>query len=362
MNKAGLQRTLMIAVGVLTSLVAVAACNKASAPSDETERDQIHAISRAVFADNRLWLLQDVGTLASLRPDENKVQPEQVPGKVLDICKSAGTLTGLFEDGKAGWKLQQRSAERWTARVSVATQGDTLITLGCRDDSDAVTLITNRRLVELAGTSSRSVSLKQPLHEPFGIGTAFVTDDAVWLGLNAGEWGGGLRRIALKDGDAKAIVKHKPGDECGGTLNIACDPVNGIVPSPWKPGCIVVAVGVVHMMSGGHIVEVCGNEVRRLYFKALDPQPPYGKVVDGEPSSTIAFFGLARIGNSVWAVGIDGLYRFDGNSEPQFHPLPKFENRGGYRVSFEIPGIVLVLTDVNQRLSMSGSVPIMAAR
>lgn len=362
MSRKSLQRALAIAGGVLALLVAGAACSKKAALSDRTGQRQVQAISRAVFVEGRLWLLQDVGSLASLRPDDGNVHTEQVPDKVLDICKSGGALAGLFEDGKAQWKLQRRTAQGWTTQVPVPTEGDTLIALGCKDASSDIILVTDRRLVELTGTRSRSVPLKQPLREPIGIGTAFVTDDAVWLGLNAGEWGGGLRRIALKNGIATSIVKNNSGDPCRGTLNIVCDPVNGIVSSPWKPGCLVAAVGMVHFMSHGDIVEVCGNEVRRLYFKALDPQPPYGKSDDGEPASTIAFFGLARTGNTVWGIGIDGLYRFDGSREPQFHPLPKFENRGSYRVSFEIPGVALVLTDVNQRRSMSGSVPIMAVR
>lgn len=349
-------------VGLFAVALATSACGKGAASPQDAKPHQMQPISRAVFAQNRLWLLQDDGSLASLSPDDSKARVEKAPGKVADICNSAGGLAGLFDDGRGQWTLRQRSSDGWTARSSVSSKGDTLIALACSDDGNRVILTTNRRLVELTGSDSRSVDLRQPLDEPFGIGTALASDATIWLGLNAGEWGGGLRRLALKDGNATPIVRYPPGDPCGGTLNIACDPVNGIVPSPWKADCIVVAVGMVHMMSHGRIVQVCGNEVSRLYFKPLNPQPPYGKTEDGEPSSTIAFFGLARTGDRVWAVGVDGLYRFNGPQEPQFRPLPKFENRGGYWVSFEIPGIALVLTDVNQRRSMSGSVPIMAVR
>ncbi len=124
----------------------------------------------------------------------------------------------------------------------------------------------------------------------------------------------------------------------------------------------MAAIGLVHMMAHGRIVEVCGKDVRRLYFKPLDPQPPPGTLDDGEPSSTIAFFGLNRINSTLWAVGIDGLYRFEGKQAPEFRPLPKFENKGGYWVSFDVPGIALIMTDVNQRLSLGGSVPLMAVR
>jgi hypothetical protein len=35
---------------------------------------------------------------------------------------------------------------------------------------------------------------------------------------------------------------------------------------------------------------------------------------------------------------------------------------GGIKVTFEVPGVVLVLTDVNARKSMSGSVPLIVSR
>ncbi|TGX44278.1 hypothetical protein E5A74_05610 [Sphingomonas naasensis] len=124
----------------------------------------------------------------------------------------------------------------------------------------------------------------------------------------------------------------------------------------------MAAIGLVHMMSHGRVVTVCNGRVQRLYFKPFEPQPPYGRLDDGEPASTVAFFGLARAADAVWAVGIDGLYRFDGTLPPRFRPLPKFEDRDGYSVSFDIPGIALVLTDVNQRRSLSGAVPLLVAR
>jgi hypothetical protein len=194
------------------------------------------------------------------------------------------------------------------------------------------------------------------------MGTTLGTPDAVWVGFNVGEWGGGLRRISRNNGTVQTVERNRSGELCGGPLNSGCDPVNGVITAPWNPACVVAAIGLVHMMSHGRIVEVCGSNVRRLYYKALDPQPPRNKLDEGEPASTVAFFGLTRNGNTWWAVGIDGLYRFDGAHQPMFSPLPKFENKGGYWVSFAVPGIALVLTDVNQRRSMSGSVPIMAAR
>lgn len=321
----------------------------------------MHAISRAVFAARRLWLLQDDGSLTSLAPEDSKAQPASTPGKVVEICKSAGRLTGLIEQ-QGKWSLQARSGDGWNAVASVPTQGDTFVALDCEDAVGPITVVTNRRLVELRDGRVNSINLRQPLQEPLVMGTTLGVPDAVWVGFNVGEWGGGLRRISRSDGTVQTVESNRSGELCGGPLNTGCDPVNGIIGAPWNSSCVVAAIGLVHMMSHGRIVQVCGNNVRRLYYKPLDPQPPRNKLDEGEPASTVAFFGLTRSGSAWWAVGIDGLYRFDGAHQPEFSLLPKFENKGGYWVSFAVPGIALVLTDVNQRRSMSGSVPIMAAR
>jgi hypothetical protein len=322
---------------------------------------EMQAITRAVFADGRLWLLRDDGSLVSLKPDA--AEPERVTsdGKVADICKADGRLVAVVESGKR-WTLRRLGPEGWTIAAAVPIDGDTLAAIDCKRDAGGITLVTNRRLIDVDGVSVRSVTLRQETGLPLVNATALVAGDTVWVGSNVGEWGGGLRRLSRSDGTVKIVEQNNSGVLCGGPLNTACDPVTGIVAAPWNPSCVVAAIGLVHMMAQGRIVEVCGERVRRLYFKPLDPQPPNNRLDEGEPGSTIAFFGLDRAGTTLWAIGIDGLYRFDGAAAPTFQPLPRFDNRGGYRVSFAVPGIVLVLTDVNQRRSVSGSVPIMAVR
>lgn len=62
------------------------------------------------------------------------------------------------------------------------------------------------------------------------------------------------------------------------------------------------------------------------------------------------------------AVGIDGVYRFDGSAKPKVIPLLKFEVIGNVGVSFDLPDVVLVLTEINQRRSMSGAIPLLVPR
>ncbi len=284
-----------------------------------------------------------------------------VGGKVWDMCKSQDLLTVLVDDSET-WTLKQASDDGWRELGSTSVENERLIAMDCDTDQTGAALLTDKRLIEMADGEERSTYLSESITPPYVTATILVSSDSVWLGLNNGEWGGGLRRISRTDGQVETIERNRSGELCGGPLNTDCDSVNGLALSPWKPNCVIAAVGMVHMMSHGRIVEVCGETVQRLYFKPFDPQPPRNTFDDGEPSSTIAFFGLAGLPDGLIATGLDGIYRFDEAAAPHFRPLPEFQNIEGYRVSFEIPDVVLVLTQVNARASMSGSVPIMTVR
>ncbi len=351
----------MLVVAAGSGVVGVWASCSADAPA-KTEKYQMRAISRAVFADGRLWMMSDDGSLLSLEPSKLKPERVETEGKTIEICKSESHLIALIQADKRHWSIKRRSSGGWDAGPTIAIDNENLAALGCADEGPTVAIVTNRRLVEIEGTVVRGVKLSEELNPPFSIGTALINENTIWVGFNAGEWGGGLRRITRGDGKIEAVEKNQSGELCGGPLNTECDPVNGIVASPLNPSCVVAAIGLVHMMSHGRIVEVCDKTVRRLYFKPDGPQSPNDKLDEGEPASTTAFFGLTRVGETVFALGTDGLYRFNNSSSPQFRSLPKFENRGGYRVSFGAPGVVLLMTDVNQRRSLSGAVPIMVAR
>ncbi|MHA6718559.1 hypothetical protein ACX40Y_03810 [Sphingomonas sp. RS6] len=351
----------MLVAATLSGVALAVVFRRADAPA-ETDQYPMRAITRAVFADERLWMMSDDGSLLSIGPNDRSPQSAKIDGKAVEICKSNGNLTVIIQNDNEHWSASTRSSAGWVKGAVVPIESENLVALACTEEATAIAIVTNRRLIEIDGAAVRTVKLSSELQPSFGIGTALMTPDTIWVGLNAGEWGGGLRRIKRGEGKVEAIEKNQSGELCGGPLNANCDPVNGIVASPWRPSCVIAAVGLVHMASHGRIVEVCDKTIRRLYFKPDDPQSPYGKPQDGEPANTIAFFGLTRVGGGVWGLGIDGLYRFDGSPSPQFHPLPAFENRDGYRVSFDVPGLVLVMTDVNQRRSMSGAVPIMAVR
>jgi len=189
-----------------------------------------------------------------------------------------------------------------------------------------------------------------------------VSSTSVFVGHNLGEWGGGLIRIDRGTGAVVRIERNDSGDLCGGPLNSECDPVNGIAATLGNPGCVVVAIGLVHFKPHGRLVEVCGEQVRRLYFKPVGTDRNASRRKRDEPFSTIAFFGLAHSGESLVAVGIDGLYRLHPDGTVTFASLPAFRSVGDIRVSFAVRDVILVFTEVNRRRSISGAVPMLVPR
>ena len=101
--------------------------------------------------------------------------------------------------------------------------------------------------------------------------------------------------------------------------------------------------------------------MRRLYYKPVEkPVFALKKGKSGEPSETVAFFGLTR--DALWAAGIDGIYRINSKGVAQFGPLPKFETIGGVEVSFDLPHFVVVLTSIAAHKSVSTAMPMIVPR
>lgn len=359
---------------VLALLTLLVTLGPRAAAMEPPRLDQKAFLTRAVFVDGRLWLLTDAGELSSIVEDDEARVEEALPEPVNDICIHRGKLLALTcaREGCAQGTLRRRDTETWTANTHFPAGHDHVIALGC--DREAVDVLTDRRLIEIKGDEIRSVDLSERLNLS-SVAAVHDMPDGIFVGFNAGEWGGGLQRIDRQTGQVRTIASNISGDLCGGPLNTDCDPVNSIVTSPWNDSCVVAAIGLVHFLPHGRIVEVCGRFVRRLYFSAYKMQgidePPskhsyepfsLGKILENEPHSTTAFYGLLARGDALWAIGIDGLYRIGRDGSAERTPIPEFREIGGIHVSFDLADVILVLTQVNQRRAISGAVPLLVPR
>jgi hypothetical protein len=351
---------------VITLALALAAATAAGRPAHALEPvrpGQDTFIRSAVYADGRLWLLTDAGALSTIAEGGDTRTDVPLPEPALDLWRQDGraaVVTCPREDCKA-WTVRERSAGAWKDIAAIPAEGDSFIAI--RPDGAGLVLLTSRRIIEIASGEQR-VTMLAPGGRMRGLPVVHVTPAYIFLGFNAGEWGGGMQRIVRKSGAGMVIERNESGELCGGPLNTKCDPVNGIATVPWKPDCIAAAVGLVHFSPSGRIIEVCGDEIRRLYVKPFGQQPPDNELTQryGEPYSSVAFFGLVQSGDKRLAVGIDGIYETGADGNVQISPLPAFKPAGGISVSFELPGAVLVHTNINRRLSISGSVPLLVPR
>ena len=308
---------------------------------------------RAVYSDGRVWLLSNKGELSSVPEGSDKRTLETVPNPILDMCRRNGEpMTVACASPDCGnWLIQRHSQDGWRTDFSVATMHDDLVAMNC--GTDRVTLLTNRRLIDASSGGQAAIYV----HSEFRPGTPIVTHDSAdyfFVGIDIGEFGGGLWRIDRRTGVRSLIESKHSGDGiCDALLDERCTSVNAIVEEPGHPGCIAVATGIVHMMMHGSIVEVCSDEVKLLYSHNVPSQ--WGDM-------TTAFFGLMVDGETLVAAGYDGLYRIkqDGSAETTKYTVLK--RRGCAAVSFELPGLVMVSTAIYAENSVSGCAPMVVRR
>ena len=347
----------------LTFIAMVSAGADAARP-EPVRAGQDSFIQRAIFADGRLWLLTDAGVLSTIADGKDERVAVALPEPALDLWLEHGrpAVITCRRNGCTDWTIREWIGGTWAVTAKVPTADDSFIAMSSTDAGPM--LLSSRRIIEVTGKTQRATALSQPVQGGVVPGTAAIPTmqvgpTSILVGFNAGEWGGGVQRIDRQTGEVSTIPRSVVGKSPYEPFDLDFNPVNGIVAVPWKPACVAVAVGLVHFEPHGAIVELCGNVISPLYVKAYGGQP--GEALHNT-GSTVAFFGLVRRGDSLWAAGIDGIYRIGPDGATQPVPLPAFKKVGGVSVSFEIPDFVVVLTDVNQRRSMGGSVPLLVPR
>lgn len=319
--------------------------------------------SRAIFAGGRLYLVAGNHRLLSLADGESSLTRHDLGEPVLDACVQGGeplALTGAAERAPV-WTLRRFHGGQWRPERTVPRDDDEPVALACT--AEGPFLLTSRRFIDLTQARPAALRLSGPI-QALVTAAVHVTPQAVFVGLNAGEWGGGLRRIDRRSGQVETIQRNATGGLCDGPLNTDCDPVQGLAAIPWRPNCVAAAVGLIHMAAHGRLTAVCPDRIEQLYA-----------ATDGEPNTpekareaarggfgSVAFFGLAANGNSLIAIGHNGLHRLDAAGTATRTPLPRFTRVEGMLVSFALPEVVLVVTGINGRAALSGAVPIMAVR
>lgn len=321
-----------------------AATISSSGPSAEDiqqERDRF--IKRAVWASSRLWLLTDRGTLSSVAPGELGRRAEPMPGPAADICVAGATPVILGMDGQ----LSRLEGVSWHAIQRVPLSGEVVRAISCTERR--VIVVTQSHVAVLANGRQRYLTLSKPLTGPIVRTAPFDTGTMLLLGLDEGEWGGGLERIDTVSGAVSEVPS------LGG-------PINGVGPEPGRSECLIASVGLVHFFPSGQLVEVCGDKTRRLYYKPYTIETSWPVDPPKLPFQTVPFYTLTRVAGELWVAGGDGLYAIAADRLITFRKMPPFEQIDGVYISFAVPRLALVRTDIDAHVSLGGGVPLLVAR
>lgn len=321
--------------------------------------DSLRRIRKVLVSPGLLWLLDLDGILYRLNLSTRRLAQDTGLGRVADLALSSnGDPAALTVRGKQTLILTYRSD--WQEAATLPTlPGDTVLALGFLGSRPAV-LTTAAVFVELTGGNWR----RRALASTTGLGSlqpsvAWATDGSLYVGVNRGEWGGGLWRVSLATGQVMGIVRRTKGKPFTGPLDPDLDPVTAVIRDPTDGRCIVGAVGLLHMgLQSGRVVRVCGDSVS-VVFREPCPMPP------GTPPAvasicSVAVFGLAEAKNGFWAVTPYGVVRFDQLTVAERHQMPNLDDAGGVLLARDIPGILLIGTDVNWTASVSGLTPLIA--
>ncbi len=281
--------------------------------------------------------------------------------------------TGVLDIKRIGtdlWVLRQSESSKQEYMLSVVKNGslEDLGHFASSDEDEPITVInsggTPAVLSEKSihvfsqGGSWSSTRLKGQLRMGAQIAVATTSlGSSAYIGINRGEWGGGLQRIDLRTGEVASVERRDTKDMCGGPLNSDCDPVTGVIPDPQNEGCVLAAIGLVHFLSHGRILRVCGEQVS-VIFENSETSEDNGRNL----KVTEAFYGLASADKGFCAITPGSLYRFgaDGNKQGRY-PLPKLEPVSGVYMNRDLPGLIVVRTDVNWAVSLSGYTPLIVA-
>ena len=326
---------------------ALAAWHREKLRRAERQSQRGRHIVGAVFSAGRLWILFDDGSLASVTEGQSRPVPHRLPHRVIAICAAAhGPLAALGSaEGGADWGLWRWRDDGWAAERTVARRDDAFAGIACAEGDEVI--LTTKRLLTLSPLGNREVALGTALQQPLRPPPVLATRDAVFIGYDYGEWGGGLRRIDRRTGSVRVIERRAGGGLCSGPLNTNCHPVHGLAAVPWQRGCVAAAVGNLHMGSAGRIVRVCRERVDQLYAQIIDRRTRdpavRAEAARGEYGS-VAFLGLTALGDDLLAAGYDGLYRLHRSGRASYRPWPRFRQVGDLLVSFDYPDAAIVTT------------------
>lgn len=278
-------------------------------------------------------------------------------GKIVRINRATGERSLLTEgtidilaNGQHLWALAKRPDDAWqvfdlrnrNGPAIRVTQDSKPIALFSTSAGPAV-LASNKVLL-----SSQGDWKTLPLSETFSERATIFSpsDNVLYVGYDHGEFGGGLRRIDLNNGDISLIDDSEPDKLCTGLMNTRCDPIVGIVAAPEQPDCVLAGTSLQHLgMKIGRIVMACEQSLTPVFSRKLwSPLSTLERLLS-DHSQTWTFNSLVAAPNG-WVASGDTRYARATHSASATAPkvkmsaYPRLKALGGLNVSEEIDSVI----------------------
>jgi hypothetical protein len=304
-----------------------------------------------------IYVVGESGSLTSFDPGFVSYRVDLAGERVVALVRARSGALWALATRSSRAQVWSRDGAAWQRAFDVPVlPGDSIFALGEQHGLPVVVLSKAAVTFDARGTPSR-VAFSAALPSSLQSECAITEAGFVYVGINAGEWGGGLRRITLATGAVESIERRDGNELCEGPLNASCDPVTAVLVDAREPDCVFASVGLAHMgFTEGRVLRVCGGHV------AVDFQPPplENPAASGNKAMTDPMTALTPMRAGYVASGPSALYVVrDGVGEriPWMTPV----KRCGLLVAEAAPGVNAVFTSVNNRRSVSGPMPLLAA-
>lgn len=283
-----------------------------------SDPDLGRAIREGSATANDIWLLGETGKLVHF--ERGTGVRTLVAEKVVDILEDGPHLWVASRMDEFGYRLTDARAPQNEGRtlhaeniVSLVVQPQGLAAVG----TEALHMPT-----ESGGWRDRSIAGSVSALGRHVV--AATSDGATYYGVNRGEWGGGLRRIANQTGAVSIVVE---------------DNITTVVQDPANPECVLYAAGLAHMsISTGRVGRVCGDQASTVFQKSRPTSWNVGPAGSSWPIESLALL------TDGWIAVSSERYFLNRKDEVVERPMPVMTDWSGLRVSQPTDGALFVVT------------------
>lgn len=334
-----------------------------------TQAQANQRIKKVFFDSDRLWILALDGSLMTLDLRGGSTEVVAPDKYVFDIYRNSAKqlylLAGASIDSPA-MRVWQKTGSSWNAGSELQRDRRDAV-LGLKEYRNGLLVLTQHNIyLQDESAKWNTVPVKSDLGGAYQTPFAVTENGYIYLGINLGEFGGGLLQVSIATGRVKRLVKKDKPDLCAGPLNPECDPVTGVIKDPANPSCVIASIGLRHFDESGRLIRVCNESISVVFSKSYKEiySEEKAKTSDekSDEYSTEAIFDLVLGEKDYWAVTGRGVYHFIPGTGPTFHAMPKLRTLSGLNLSDEIPNIIVISTNINWSHSLSGYTPLIAVK